>query len=875
MKLRTAIVILAVCLILHLSRGVRAQEAPPGSQSGVENRTISEVIIRGNIRVPESTIRYYIKTSAGQPFNEQQLHADYQALLSSGLFSNVRLLTEPRGTQQVAVIFEVTEPPVIQQVEFVGLRSVKETEILDHLRDANLNLTAGSRLDENKLMRTVNEVRQFLQLRGFPLAKVTVTRQPVPTNAVNLTLTVEEGPRARIGIIDFEGNTVFSDEELRDALKLTSPTSFWSGFRGRNLYLEDRLEYDVRANVLPKYQSRGYIFARTEKPRVELVEAKSGGVPGLRRERLEYRITIRLIEGEQFRYSGFRVEGMEKVEKSRVLSRYQAKVGDIVDFAALTRANEQVKRLYGDLGFLDMDLVPEMRPQYDQRTVDFTIRIREGGRYLVHQINFNGNERTRDKVLRRELLLQEGDVFNTGRLDASLLKLSQLDFIEPVMPRDYTLGKDPVKEEVDILIRVRERDPHAINVTGGLGGISGNYIGLNYQSRNFRGLGQTLEAQVETGSRTSNYALGLTDPHWRDTDMLLSYRVFHRRLRFDSFGVLPGQGGADTFGLFTQRSTGFQVTASHPVSSFSRLGMSYSLDTNKIYDIREDFQSFAISQLVLLTTGGTVEEALTGIVRSQLTPFWTHDTRNRLFGATEGSYLILQMPVSGGPLGGRINVGHPFFEYQRFIPDRLLSSRNTWAFRAQLQHVFSYGTLPDGTRKPVPFLERIYFGGEYNLRGFDVRSIGPVGIHRTPKLDSNGNPIIDPVTGLPEFDQQPVTIGGDAGVVFTAEYRIPVYGPLQFTPFLDAGTSTVIRKRDLRLSSLTPANVSLLEETNDVWRMSTGAEIQFLVPVVNQPLRLILAYNPLRLNKTIKIGDQNLVLREPCNNIKFSVGYSF
>lgn len=874
MKLRTAIVILAVCAILDSSVGARAQEAAPGAGSQ-ESRTISEVIIRGNIRVPENTIRYYLKTAPGQPFNQEQLRADYQALLSSGLFSDVRLLTEARGPQQVAVIFEVTEPPVIQAVDFVGLRRVPKTEILDHLRDTNLSLTPGSRLNETRLMRTVNEVRQFLQLRGFPLAKITVARQPVATNAVNLTFTVEEGPRARIGLIEFEGNTIFSGKELRDALKLTSPSSFWSGMRRRNLYLEDRLEYDVRANLLPKYQARGYIFARTEKPRVELVEAKTGGVPGIRHERLEYRVTIRLIEGEQFRYSGFRIEGVQKVDKKEVADKYQARVGEIVDFAALTKANNEVKRLYGEFGFLDMELIPEMRPQYDQRTVDFTIRIREGGRYLVRQINFSGNERTRDKVLRRELILQESDVFNTDRLEGSLLKLSQLDFIEPVTARDYTLSKDPADEAVDILIKVRERDPHAINLTGGLGGISGSYIGLNYQSRNFRGLGQTLEAQVESGSRTSNYALALTDPHFLDSNMLLSYRFFHRRLRFDSLGVLPGQSGADTFSLFTERSTGFQVTGSHPVSDFSRVGVSYSLDNSKVYDIREDFRSFAVSQLVLLTTGGTVEEALTGIVRSQVTPFWTYDTRNRFFGATKGTYVTTQMPLAGGPFGGRINVGHPFFEYQRFIPDRLTTQRNTWAFRAQLQNVFAYGTLPNGTRKPVPFLERIYFGGEYNIRGFDLRSIGPVAINRTLKLDSNGNPIVDPITGLPAFNETPVGIGGDTGIVLTAEYRIPVYGPLQFTPFLDTGTSMVIRKRDLRLSGSPDADVSLLEETNNVWRMSTGVEIQFLLPMVNQPLRLILAYNPLRLNKSIRLGDQNLTLREPCNNVKFSVGYAF
>ncbi len=877
MKLRVAIVILAVGALVRLSPGLRAQQTLPdaGLQPSLENRTISEVIVRGNARVPESTVRYYIKTSPGQPFHEQLLRSDYQSLLSSGLFSNVRLLTEPRGPDRVVVIFEVTEPPVIQQVEFVGLHSVQTQEVLDHLREMNLSLTPGSRLDESKLMRSVNGVRQLLRLRGFPLARVTVARQPVAANAVNLTFIIEEGPRARIGIIQFEGNKLFSDEELRDALKLTSPSSFWSGLRGRNLYLEDRLEYDIRANLLPLYQARGYIFARAEKPKVELVEAETGGLPGIRHRRVEYRITIRLAEGEQFRYSGFRVEGFAKVDKDKILSKYKAKTGDIVDYGALSRANELVKRLYGDLGFLDMELTPEMRPQYDQRTVDFTIRIREGGRYLVRQINFSGNEGTRDKVLRRELLLEEGETFNADRMDASLLKLSQLDFIEPVTARDYTLNKDPVNEEVDILIRVRERDPRAINLTGGLGGISGTYIGLNYQSRNFRGLGQTLDAEVEAGSRTSNYALGLTDPHFLDSDTLLSYRVFHRRLRFDSIGLLPGQIASDSFSLFSERTTGFQVTGSHPVSSFSRLGLSYSLDTNRVYDIRPDFRSFAAAQLVLLTTGGSINEALTGILRSQVTPFWSYDTRNRVFGATQGSYLTMQMPVAGGPFGGRINVGHPFFEYQRFIPDRLLTSRNTWAFRAQLQHVFSYGTLPDGTHKPVPFLERIYFGGEYNLRGYDLRSVGPVAIQETPKVDGNGEPVFDPGTGLPGVNLQPVAIGGDTGIVLTAEYRIPIYGPLQFTPFLDAGTSTVIRKRDLQLSGFPAATVTLLDETNNVWRMSTGVEIQFLVPVVNQPLRLILAYNPLRLNKTVRVGDQNLIFREPCNNVKFSVGYSF
>jgi len=867
----------AVCVnvVLACSLLCAQDTSPLTPQPTVELRTISQIVIRGNTRVPESTIRYYIKSAEGQPFREEQARADYQALLSSGLFTNVRLLTELSEPGKIVLIFEVTEPPAIQQVEFVGLKSVQESEILDHLREANLTLHPGSRLDENKLMRVIRSVEQFLRLRGFPLARITVAREPVSASAVNLKFTIQEGPRARIGRIEFEGNKLFTDEELRESLELTSESSFWSRVRGRNLYLEDRLEYDLRANLLTRYHSRGYIFARTEKPRVELVEAKSGAVPGLRRNRMEYRITIPIVEGEQYRYSGFRVEGIEKIEEDRIAGEYQAKVGSIVDFVALSRANEKVKKLYTERGFLDMELIPEMRPDHDKRVVDVTIRIREGGRFLVGQIIFTGNERTRDKVLRREFLLEEHDVFDGTLLDVSLLRLSQLNFIEPVTARDYQLVKDRAEEEVDILVRVKERDPHAVNLTGGVGGISGSYIGVHYETRNFRGLGQTLEADVETGSRTSNYALSWTDPYWLDTNYALTLRVFHRRLRYDSFGVLPGQAAAEAFGLFTQQSTGFQVSGSHPLTRFSRLGLSYSLDTNRVYDIREDFRSFAVAQLVLLTTGGTVDEALTGILRSQLTPYWRYDTRDRFFGATQGSYLTVQMPIAGGPLGGRINVGHPFIEYQRFLTDRLLTSRNTWAFRAQGQHVFGFGQLRDGIPKPVPFLERIYFGGEYNLRGFDLRSVGPVAIHQTPKTDANGNPVIDPSTGLPAFDQQVVTLGGDTGIVLTAEYRIPVYGPLQFTPFLDAGTSTVIKKKDLRLSGGSAAGARLIEATNNVWRMSTGAEIQFLVPVVNQPLRLILAYNPLRLDTTVALPGRPLILREPETNIKFSIGYSF
>jgi outer membrane protein insertion porin family len=852
-----------------------ALRAQPGRLQ--EGREVAEISVTGNRRVPESTVRYYIGTREGQPFSATRAREDFQALLRTGLFRDVRLQIETTADDRVRVVFEVVEAPLIEEIRFEGLHSLREDAILDHLREANAVLVPGSVLDENRLSRALRAVRVFLQLNGFPLGTVTLDRRESGGNVVALTFRVNEGLRVRVGTIEFEGNEVFGDGELLDALQLTRPTSLLARLRGRDRYIRERLIYDLQANVLPLYHSRGYIFARAQDPRVEIVEARRGWLPGFRRTGLEYRITVPIIEGEQYRYESFAVEGVDRLSDQGIEAEYRVRPGQWVDYVELRQANDRVKRVYAERGYLDMELIPELRPDFQKRTVQATVRIHEGGRYLVGKLNFQGNEKTRDKVLRREFVLEEGDLFSADLLDESILRLNQLGFIEPVTERDYELEKNPRDTQVDVLFRVRERDEHAINLNGGLGGISGSYIGVNYQSRNFRGLGQLIDLQLGTGTRTSNYSLSFTDPYWLDTRLSFTVVGFHRRLRFDTLGFLPGQGIADDrFALFTQRSTGMQATGSYPVSRRSRVGLAYSVDTNRIYDIREDFRSYATNQLVLLTTGGTVDEALTGIIRSQASPFWMYNSRNRLFGPTDGSYFIAQLPVAGGPLGGRIRTSHPYLEYQKFVPDPLWGKdRNSWAFRVQLEHVFAYGRLADGQPRPIPFLERIYLGGEQTLRGFDLRSVGPVALHRTPLLDPLGNPVLDPGSGLPVFQLQPVAVGGDVGAILTAEYRMPILGPLQLTPFADVGTSGVLRKSDLRHSAGPQTTSELIEETNLVWRVSTGLEIQFLLPVVNQPFRFILAYNPLRLDSRIAVDNQTFIFQEPKTNLKIAIGYSF
>ncbi|MDA2931437.1 BamA/TamA family outer membrane protein, partial [Acidobacteria bacterium AH-259-O06] len=395
-------------------------------------------------------------------------------------------------------------------------------------------------------------------------------------------------------------------------------------------------------------------------------------------------------------------------------------------------------------------------------------------------------------------------------------------------------------------------------------------------ANNFRGKGQRIDVQVLTGTRTSQFRFAFTEPYFRDTPLTLGLSVFRQRLRFDTFTSFFGLGlGRDNLELFTQSSTGFTVSGSYPLWRWTRVGLTYSYQNISISDVDERFRGFAFNQLLGFTPGGGFDQARKGLRRSEITPSLVYNTKNQFFGATQGSQLSLQVPISGGPLGGTFNIIRPTVEYQYFMPDRFLSGgRHTLAFRVQFMHVFPFGQLETGDPMTVPFFERVFSGGEFTLRGFDLRSVSPLAITRTAQLDPAGNAIIDPATGLPAISENVIPVGGDTSIVGTVEYRIPLVGPLQVTPFLDFGTSTVLKKGGLRLFGRNTL-VDVVDSTNNVYRASTGAEIQFLMPMINQPFRLIFAYNPLILDSSVVLNGIRFPLREPRKNIKFSVGYSF
>ncbi len=836
---------------------------------------VDEVQIVGNRRILESTILYNVQTQPGSPYNEDQILRDYRSLLNTNFFEDVTVKRRNTDTG-VVIIFEVTERPIIRDIEYEGMKSFKESDVLERFRDMRVGITVDSPFDPAKLPKARRAIKMLLDLNGRPLGRVEAESEEITSTSVRLIFRIDEGPKVRIGDIGFEGNTVFTDGELRESLELTKERGPISLFKGQDKYIKDKLEYDVQVNLLAKYREHGYIRARAGEPRVDIVEGPRGILIGFRKTKQQYYLTVPIEEGQQFRYRSFELEGIERFNQEVIKTAYGIKEGEIVNYKALKEANDDLKKLYSAQGFLDMEAFPELNDDPETLEVDVRIRVEEGGQYFVNQINFLGNTKTRDKVLRREFFLEEQQPFNGDLLDFSVRRLNQLGFFEKIEEKDYDVIKNPRESQADIVVKVKERSQQSIGLTGGVSGISGSFFGINYQTNNFRGLGQQIDIQLLAGTRTSNYLLRYTDPYFRDSKVSFGLSVFNQRFRFDTFQLTFGTiRPEDNVRLFTQVSTGFETSAGYPLGRWGQLGASYTLSTIRIEDINSVIADLALRQLVGFTPGGDIEDARKGIIRSEVRPSYRFNTKNAFFGATRGQSLFVQVPIAGGPLGGSFNLIRPYVEYQRFTPDRFISGgRHTFAFRAQLQHVLPFGKLPSGGPQSVPFFERIFSGGEFNLRGFDIRSVSPLAITRQAQLDPGGNPIIDPGTGLPSVTESLFPVGGDTSIVLTGEYRIPIAGPLQLTGFLDFGTSTILRKNNLQLFG-PETSVDLLDNTNNVWRASTGVEVQFLLPVVNQPFRLIFAYNPLVLDTDAVVLGRRFQLQEDRTNVKFTVGYTF
>ena len=414
------------------------------AQAQQTQRLVESVDITGNRRLRKDDVLYYVQTRAGDPFNEAQVQRDLQAILALGFFdkTQTRVLTEEGARGGVNVIFEVKELPIIRDLQFEGLKSVPESDVLKAFRERRVGVSKESIYDPVKVRNAIRVLKELLAERGHPNATIEERRDEVSATSTAITFAIDEGDRVRVVEIQFEGNTVFSDKSLRNSMKFVKEAGLITRFKGQDILHREKLEADLR-NVDYYMRSKGYLQARHGEPRVESVGRRRTGFPILPLPFLTsvdegLRVTVPVVEGKPYRIGEMKIEGNSIYSEEQIRSVIGLNKGDMANAEKISKGLfENLKKIYGSQGFIEYTAEPvptfKDNPQNpNEGIVDFTITIEEGKQFTLRRLEFSGNTFTRDSVLRREVLINEGDIYNQGYWEYSIIKLNQSGYFEPI-----------------------------------------------------------------------------------------------------------------------------------------------------------------------------------------------------------------------------------------------------------------------------------------------------------------------------------------------------------------------------------------------------------------------------------------------------------
>ena len=815
----------------------------------VQNVTVEQVLIRGNRRIPESTVKIWIGTREGDPYNPGQLDRDVRALYAQGHFDDVKVFAE-EGTRGGKIItFEVSERPLLLDIKYEGLKSVQQSTVLEEFRKRSVGLSKESQYDAVKAKRAAAVIKELLSNEGRPEATVEPVVEKISATAVALTFKIEEGPRFRVAGIEFEGNKVFSSSYLRKQMKLVKELGLFTTFSSKDIYHKDKLETDLDRLRVLVYADHGYLKARFGEPRVEEVGRVGTWVPLFGHKGEGLKIVIPVDEGRQYTAREIKVEDNTEFTADEIKAVIGLKPGDVVKgYTVVQKGLDNLKKLYGTRGYIQFNagFVPDFKddPSDNRKgTVDITFGIEEGKQYTLHRLEFIGNTFTRDNVMRREVLLNEGERYNEQLWDLSILRLNQLGYFDQVKKEDATINTNEKEGQVDLILKVQEKGRQQISFTGGVSGVGGSYIGINYSTNNLLGYGEALSFNIATGNLQKIVSVGFTEPYVRGKPISVGINLFYQNYQFigQGFGAPTTTNFFGTFSgssLFTQKTLGASVSASAPLSYFAkrfrmgrfiRLGLAYSFQTTDIIDPAVNRDSDPTNDILV-----TFRQS--GVTQSTVSPSISYNTLNSSLDPTKGTAVTMVASLTGGILGGKVNTIAPTFEYKHFRP--LFAGREararieagkptrTLGMRVLFGHISSYGTPFESNSLSfvggTPLFSRFFLGGEQDIRGFNIRSISPTApvvtsnttqnVHATDILSgqtlqvrrpehANGNSVapsvldqfivtnqVDPT--VPIF---PAFIGGDSQLVFNLEYRIPIIGPIQFAPFFDIGSAFILQ----------------------------------------------------------------------------------
>jgi outer membrane protein insertion porin family len=910
--LRAASLVFFVLMLAQASgiRCARAQQpASSPAQPALTNtpQTIYEIRVIGNRRIPRETILARLFTHVGDTWDPVQIERDFNSLWNTGYFQNLYFTREDTVRGIILNIF-LKENPTIRDIIYKGLSSITQSDLLTRYKKEKVDLTQESQYDTGKLAHAEAVIKQMEAEHGHQFATVKADVKNIPPASVQIVFNIKEGPVVKVGKIKFTGNPHVSSRTLRRAMRGLKPIGIPYSIIFEDLFPQtyDSLKLEMDTELVRQvYRDRGYANAAVEQPRTQIRD--EGGLNWFTfRPRKGKRIDILLPieEGARYKLGTITFSGINPRFNPKALrALFPIKDGAWFNATAMGKGLDNLKKAYGSQGYINFGAVPTPTFNDQKRTVSWNIDIDEGKQFYVSRIEFQGNTITRDRVIRRELMLQEGQIYNSQLWEYSLMRLNQLQYFEPLkVDQDTEAIQDADNGTVRLLLKVKEKGKNSIGMNGGVSGQSGAFLGVNYQTNNFLGLGETLSLQANLGNLSRQFLFGFTQPYVRNRPVQLGFQIFNQKTDFNAaknYQATTGQSVNLTSAQqsliqnYNQGSDGINFSISYPLRrhSFQRVGFTYSWTNSTITAFSSASQSFF--QTIAFRSGIQSNNALSGIKNSLISLSYTFDTVSDPLKPRTGTELSAVMQASG--IWGNVRYLEPIVSITHYQPIHYLhfqpNGRNILAFKAQLGYVAGWGG------DVAPPQNRFFDGGEDDLRGFDIRGVTPYGYVPTRIFLQLTNPdgsCVPRDVNNPELNQcidvpLPIygvaSIGGDTNLTTNLEYRIPVVGPFTFAFFDDFGVDSALNHNQLEQSPegfaslLAPLygcpvfnngacqggipgsqvgfqrNIRPITGTNFVPRMSVGAQLAAIVPIINAPFRLYWAYNPLRLFETPYCND--------------------
>ena len=792
---------------------------------------------QGNVSMVEpQTYLFYMQLRPSQPSQgiwvpydeqaERTMLEDFRRLWATNFLFDLSVQVDDyifsNGVVGKLVTYNMEERERVKIVNYDGSKEVDRAKVDEQLRARGIELRLDSFLDRGAVRRIEGVLREMMAEKGFTNAEVSHTVTPVAggPKLVNVTFHVGEGPKLKLRRVEFTGNSAKGDRTLRRRMKDNKPPNpFWGWITRGGTYKADKFETDADL-VVSYYRNEGYVRAQVGQPEVVTLENSKDG----RTRWIELRIPV--TEGARYRVGEFTMDGNKVVSTQGLRPLFAIQPGDWYSEKRIRDGLVKAREAYGAGGYMEFTGFPEYKfsdqpdpnvpaalaaPAEGPPTVDIAMRLQEGQQYFVNRITFVGNTTTRDNVIRREMRLVEGAVFNTEALKYSVRRLNQLGYFEQINEQDQqaiksekTAGRD---NQMDVTLTLKEQNRNQLTFGAGVSQYEGVFGQLAFQTANFLGRGESLTLSLQAGDRAQNYQLAFTEPFLFDRNITAGFDVYKRSLQY--------------IGYYTQKSTGGNLMMGFPVADFSRMFLSYAYEATKMSDLNEAFidpecflresgcNTISLSDLSQINPDTlenlrrnpfVFDSLLLGAAGrrtvSKVVPSFVHNTVDNPIFPNVGERLTLSIDLA--MLGGNTQFYKPRVEGIKFFRH---TSRTSVGFRGQYEFI-----APVGDTATLPIFEKLFMGGEYSIRGFDIRSVGPA----------------DPATGL--------VLGGNKSLLFNGEYLFSIVSQVRLIFFYDAG-------------QVADDNEPFAIKN---FRTSTGAEVRFFMPVLNVPFRLIFAANPQR-----------------------------